>query len=129
MAKILVIDDDAVVRETIVLLLQDDGYEVLAADDGMRGMALFRSEQPDLVITDLIMPEKEGIETIRDIRGRSPDTKIIAISGGARLRNFDYLRIAEKFGANEVLAKPFDTGDLLDSVARCLMPAASGTAA
>src|ERR1700730_4944168 len=65
MTKILVIDDDAIVRKTIVQLLEDDGYQVVSTDDGRRGMALFRSERPDLVITDIIMPEQEGIQTRR----------------------------------------------------------------
>jgi CheY-like chemotaxis protein len=64
MTKILVIDDDAIVRKTIVQLLEDDGYQVVSADDGRRGMALFRGWQPDLVITDIIMPEQEDIQTI-----------------------------------------------------------------
>jgi CheY-like chemotaxis protein len=128
MAKILVVDDDDMVRDTIIRILKRKGYEVVAAVDGYRGVSLFEKELPDLVITDIIMPEKEGIETIRDIRALSPDTKIIAISGGARLRNLDFLRFAVKFGATEVLAKPFDAADLLSSVARCLAPAAGAAA-
>ena len=82
MKKILVIDDDASVRDTIVQILEGEGYAVISAEDGKRGFALFRSEHPDLVITDIIMPEREGIQTITDIRGVSPKAKVIAISGG-----------------------------------------------
>jgi CheY-like chemotaxis protein len=92
MHKILVIDDNVVVRNTIIQMLESEGYEVVSAEDGRRGLSVFRSEKPDLVITDIIMPEKEGIETIRDIRGEAPDTKIIAISGGGRMGNTDERR-------------------------------------
>jgi two-component system, chemotaxis family, chemotaxis protein CheY len=84
-SKILVIDDDTIVRTTIVLLLEDAGHQVRWAVDGLRGMALFRSAQPDLVITDIIMPEQEGIQTITEMRKAKPDAKIVAISGGARI--------------------------------------------
>jgi CheY-like chemotaxis protein len=120
MQKILVIDDDVLVRDTIVRILDRKGYQVLVAEDGARGLRLFRSEHPDLVITDIIMPEKEGLETIRDIRGECPDAKIIAISGGARLGNLDFLQFAGKLGASEMIAKPFDPTDLVQLVSRCL---------
>ena len=68
MTKILVIDDDVIVRETIIQILEDRGFQVVSAEDGRRGLAAFRSERPDLVITDIIMPEKEGIQTLTEIR-------------------------------------------------------------
>jgi CheY-like chemotaxis protein len=108
MHKILVIDDNVVVRNTIVQLLEGEGYEVVSAEDGRRGLNVFRAERPDLVITDIIMPEKEGIETIRDIRETSPNAKIIAISGGGRIGNTDFLRIARQLGASDVISKPLD---------------------
>ena len=120
MTKILVIDDDVIVRETIVQILEDGGYQVLSAEDGRRGMAAFRSEHPDLVITDIIMPEQEGIQTITEIRGAKPDAKIIAISGGGRIGNTDFLKIARHLGAFDAIAKPFDPDDLLNRVGRCL---------
>jgi CheY-like chemotaxis protein len=120
MEKVLVIDDDSLVRDTIVRILERKGYQVLVASDGVRGLGMFRSEQPDLVITDIIMPEKEGIETIREIRGDCPDAKIIAISGGGRIGNVDFLKIAEKLGASEIIAKPFDPSVLVNVVSRCL---------
>jgi len=86
----------------------------------VRGVRIFRSERPDLVITDIIMPEKEGLETIREIRGQRPDAKIIAISGGARIGNMDFLDIAGKLGASEIISKPFDPSDLIKLVSRCL---------
>ena len=120
MEMVLVIDDDSLVRDTIVRILERKGYQVLVASDGVRGLRMFRSEQPVLVITDLIMPEKEGIETIREIRGDCPDAKIIAISGGGRIGNVDFLKIAEKLGASEIIAKPFDPSVLVNVVSRCL---------
>jgi DNA-binding NtrC family response regulator len=124
MAKILVIDDDAMVRETIVRILGRKGHGVVFAGDGRRGLELFQSERPDLVITDIIMPEREGIETIRAIHKISPGAKIIAISGGGRVGNVDFLTLASKLGAREIIAKPFDAVELTSSVSRCLGSAA-----
>ncbi len=120
MAKILVIDDDVIVRETIAQILEERGHQVLSAEDGKRGVAAFRTGRPDLVITDIIMPEQEGIQTITQIRGLAPDAKIIAISGGGRIGNTDFLKIARHLGANDVIAKPFDPDDLVSRVDRCL---------
>ena len=120
MARILVIDDDSAARDTIVQVLEDGGYEVTSAEDGKRGLVSFRREPPDLVITDIIMPEKEGIQTITEMRGERPNAKIIAISGGGRIGNTDFLRIARHLGAMDVIAKPFDPDDLLSRVERCL---------
>lgn len=120
MQKVLVIDDDSLVRDTIVRILERKGYAVLVAADGVRGLRMFHSEQPDLVITDIIMPEKEGLETIREIRGERPGAKIIAISGGARIGNMDFLKMAGKLGACDILPKPFDPAELMNTVSRCL---------
>jgi DNA-binding response OmpR family regulator len=120
MQKILIIDDDSLVRDTLLRILQRKGYEVLVAADGRHGVQTYRRENPDLVITDLIMPEKEGLETIREIRSTRCDAKIIAISGGARLGNMDYLEMAGKLGASEIIAKPFDPSELITLVSRCL---------
>jgi CheY-like chemotaxis protein len=120
MKKILVIDDNMVVRNTIVQILESEGYEVVSAEDGRRGLFVFRSEKPDLVVTDIIMPEKEGIETIRDIRSEVPDAKIIAISGGGRIGNTDFLKIARQLGASDIVAKPLDPDHFLDVVKNCL---------
>lgn len=120
MTKILVIDDNPIARSTISTVLESDGYEIVAAADGNLGLAAFESEQPDLVITDIIMPEKEGIETIQDLLRRDPHAKVIAISGGGRIGNADFLEFARKFGAAETIAKPFDPEELLEATKRLL---------
>src|ERR1051326_6890432 len=120
--KILVIDDDKAVCYTLARVLATRGYEVITAPEGKTGVEMFRAHHPDLVITDLIMPEQEGMETIRQIRSESSDVKIIAISGGGRLCNFDMLPIAERMGADDILHKPFDAQELLQRVGRYTPP-------
>lgn len=114
--KILVIDDDHLVRYAISKILQRNGYDVVTAADGKRAMALLRVELPDVVIT--IMPEQEGIETIEKLRHEYPQIKIIAISGGGRIRNVDFLEMARSFGADDVIAKPFEAEELLRRLRR-----------
>jgi DNA-binding response OmpR family regulator len=115
--KVLVIDDDHLVRYTLSRILQLNGYDVVTASDGKRAMTVFRNERPDVVIADIIMPEQEGIQTILMIRGERPEVKIIAISGGARTHNLDYLGMAEAFGADDVIPKPFEAEELLGRLA------------
>src|SRR5882762_4645380 len=98
--KILVIDDDHLVRYALSKILLGAGYAVVTASDGRRGMAVLRAEHPDVVITDIIMPEQEGIDTIIQIRRERPGVKIIAISGGGRIRNIDFLEMAQSLGAD-----------------------------
>jgi CheY-like chemotaxis protein len=123
MNKILVIEDNAIVRNTVIRILEAAGYRVVSANDGLQGMDVFRKEQPDLVISDIIMPHQEGIGTIRQILAERPGTKIIAISGGGRIGNTDFLQIARKMGATDVLPKPFDPYDLLGRIINCLKAA------
>jgi DNA-binding response OmpR family regulator len=120
MTKILVIDDDVDVRETIVQILEYGGYKVVSAEDGRRGMIAFRDEHPDLIVTDLIMPQQGGIQTICEIRQAKPDAKIIAVSGGGRAGSSDLLQMAKCFGALDTIAKPFDPNELLSRVKACL---------
>jgi DNA-binding response OmpR family regulator len=114
--KILVIDDEYLVRYTLARILRSNGYEVVTAADGERGMAAFRSAAPDVVITDIIMPEQEGFATIRQMRGERPDAKIIAMSGDAQIGSLDLLAIARKLGADDAMRKPFDADELLSRV-------------
>jgi DNA-binding response OmpR family regulator len=116
---ILVIDDERDVREFIRNALEDEGYRILLARDGEEGMEIFRDERPDLVITDIVMPRKGGIETIIEMRRERPDARIIAISGGSR-NGPDVLHVAKLLGACEVVAKPFTGRGLLDLVRRAL---------
>jgi DNA-binding response OmpR family regulator len=120
MSTILVMDDDEQVRAMLRQALEREGYEVLDAPDGKEGMRLFREQGADLIITDLIMPEKEGLETIMELRRDFPDVKIIAISGGGRVSADEYLDQAYKFGARVILTKPFALEELLDAVRELL---------
>lgn len=123
MKKILVIEDNAIVRNTMTRILQTAGYTVITANDGLEGINQFRKEMPDLVISDIIMPQQEGIGTIRQLLAEYPGTKIIAISGGGRIGNTDFLQIARKMGAVDALPKPFDPDDLLGRIKDCLKAA------
>ena len=116
--KILVIDDDHLVRYTLSKILSSNGHQVTTASDGQRAMTVLRDELPDVVVTDIIMPEQEGIETIVKIRHDHPEIKIIAISGGGRIRNVDFLEMARSLGADEVIQKPFEAEELLSRLAR-----------
>jgi CheY-like chemotaxis protein len=127
-ARILLIEDDAAVRLTIQRILQRGGYLVDCAADGALGLAAFAELAPDLVISDLVMPNKEGLEAIRELRALAPACRIVAISGGGRLNNMDLLSYAAQAGADAVLAKPFTPQQLLDVVAKAL-PAAVGATA
>lgn len=118
--RILVIEDDESTREMLLQLLVRQGYEVTTARDGESGLAAFRSQPSDLVLTDLLMPGKEGLETIRELLDEFVGVKIIAMSGGGRLGNLGYLAAAEKLGANRVLAKPIDIPVLLQTIQEVL---------
>ena len=116
--QVLVIDDDAAVRQTIALLLEDAGIEVVQAGDGKAGLSALQRCRPDLIVTDVIMPEKEGLETIIEIRRLDRQLPIIAISGGGRIGNADFLEIASRLGASVTLPKPFDPETLVNLVRR-----------
>jgi len=116
MARILIIDDDAQLLDMLRQTLERDGYEVVGASDGKAGLIRYRENPTDLIITDLIMPEKEGIETIIEIRRDFPDVKIIAISGGGRVDPGQYLSIAKSFGVQYTFAKPVERKELLKAV-------------
>lgn len=124
MACILVIDDSDIARALVRRMLERERHRVIEAADGDVGIESFRRELPDLVITDLIMPNREGIETIREIRRMRPDAKIIAMSGSVKLIGGIYLDAAKKLGADEVLVKPFSRALLASTVHRLLDNAA-----
>ncbi|HTT79375.1 MAG TPA: response regulator [Stellaceae bacterium] len=116
MKTILVIDDDPLVRRTIQRILQKRGYGVQLAADGLQGLRTFRSKLPDLIITDIVMPPPDGLETIRALRASSATTKIIAISGGNRASRGDLLAAALALGASAAILKPFAPEELLSTV-------------
>jgi CheY-like chemotaxis protein len=120
MQKILIVDDNAAVRSTISKILADAGYCTVSAEDGNSGLDVYKRERPDLIITDIIMPEREGIETIRTMLKDNPQAKIIAISGGARIGKMDLLQVARRMGARETMAKPFDPDELVATTKRLL---------
>lgn len=124
-SQILVIEDDRAVRELMLHTLSKAGYRVLSAEDGNEGMNIFRTEHPDLVITDIVMPQKEGFETIMALRKEQPDVKVIAMSGGGRHGTEDYLSVARKLGACRTVAKPFLRDEMLRVVREALQDEAA----
>lgn len=123
MAHILVIDDDADVRRAISRHLQSDGHDVTEAPDGKVGMRLFRERPADLVITDLFMPEQEGLETIRQLRRSFQDVKILVVTGAPPGSALDFRTHATHLGAAAALGKPFTREELLGAINRLLPPA------
>jgi DNA-binding NtrC family response regulator len=120
MATILIVDDDEKIVETLSIILKKEGYDILTGANGNDGLKLCLEQKVDLVITDIVMPEKEGLETIIDMKKSFPSIKIIAISGGGKIDPEDYLMLAEKFGAQKTLAKPFKKEDILFAVQEVL---------
>jgi DNA-binding response OmpR family regulator len=117
--KILVIDDDDGFRRLVAKMLTTEGHEVIAASDGVEGMRLFREEKPGVVITDIIMPNQEGIETILQLRRENPTIRIIAMSGSLEPSgNAGFLKMAQQLGADETIAKPFRARELRAVVRR-----------
>jgi CheY-like chemotaxis protein len=97
-------------------ILESAGHEVVEAKNGAQGISFQRAQPFDLVVTDIIMPEKEGVETIIELKRDFPDLPIVAISGGGRTRNLDFLKIAAQYGATRILAKPFSEEELVEAV-------------
>ncbi len=116
MTKILVIDDDDLVRSMICTSLKKEKFDVVEARNGNEGVEKAKAEKPDLVITDILMPNKEGIETIMDLHALDSKVKIIAMSGGGSSKNMSFLEMAKKVGAQHVLNKPFKSSTLLGAV-------------
>lgn len=120
MATILIIDDDELFRSMLREMLEAVSYTVVEAEDGKEGMAKLRQSVPDLVVTDLIMPNQEGLETIQQIHHLRPLLPIIAVSGGGRLSADSYLPAALGLGAHKTFAKPFDRQSFLAAVAELI---------
>ncbi|MCG5241657.1 response regulator transcription factor [Azospirillum doebereinerae] len=116
MARVLIIDDDDVARMMLLRALTRGGHEATGARDGVEGVALFRESPADLVITDIFMPNQEGLATIMELRRSAPSLKIIAISGGGARASLDVLSVAEALGAQKTLRKPFTPSEVMDAV-------------
>jgi CheY-like chemotaxis protein len=121
MALILIIDDDVQVLALLRKVLEREGHEVIEAPNGRAGLELYFESQADLVITDIFMPEKEGVETILSLRKRRPNAKIIAISGGDRFVGADRpLNVARLLGAQRTFTKPVNLKELVEAVGELL---------
>ena len=116
MALILIIDDEPQIRSMLKLMLERDGYDVAEAPDGIEGIRVYRQKPADLVITDLIMPNKDGIGMIIDLKKEFPNVKIIAMSGGGLNKPEGYLKGAKKLGAACTLTKPIDRDEMLRTI-------------
>ena len=120
MSYILVVDDDEAIRDMLQLLLTRKGHSVEVAANGGEGERLIGQSVPDLVITDMMMPEEDGMELLMHLRAHAPNIPIIAISGGGRGFSYDPLPTAEKLGAHRTFAKPLDPKELLSAVQELL---------
>ena len=116
MPRILVIDDEQLLRSTVVMILTRAGFTVEEASDGQAGIAMFHKNPPDIVLTDIFMPNRDGIEIIKELKHSSPQTKIIARTGGGHLRMMEIASAAQVLGADHVLNKPFDSESLLAAI-------------
>jgi DNA-binding response OmpR family regulator len=115
-ATILVIDDDAALRDLLRRVLELEGHHVVTAREGAEGLLIFRSAPCDLVVTDLFMPGKDGIETIQELRASHSDARIIAMSGGASTGDMGPLMDARLLGADIALPKPFAMAAMIRAV-------------
>ena len=122
MTRVLVMDDDDVFRSAMRVVLEEAGYDVIAAADGVAGLRLYRERGAELVVVDIFMPEMDGLEVIRALRTGVPRPRLIAMSGGGQAGREDILSIATALGAARTLKKPFMAPDLLEA-ARDLLSA------
>ncbi|MFP3944459.1 MAG: response regulator [Alphaproteobacteria bacterium] len=122
MAAVLIIDDDPRIRELWSSALSKAGFSVHAAGSGARGIEIVKTEQVDVAIIDLIMPDKDGIETLLEIKSARPDMKVLAVSGGGEILNASYVDIADRLGADATLRKPVS----IDRLCRVVAELAAG---
>lgn len=127
MSLVLVIDDDPHMRTAMRRMLTAVGHQVIEASDGCEGLAAFQSHAPDVVVTDLVMPEKEGIETIIELRRATRQTRILAVSGSLVDGGASFLAMAKRLGADLILEKPFRAAQLQEAVNRLAAEAACTT--
>lgn len=117
---ILVIEDQSELRGLVTGTLEQAGYRVVTATTGRDANKAFAEARIDLVLTDLLMPDRDGIEVIRDLRGSRPDLPIVAMSGGGRMPAAFYLKLARSLGAKAILEKPFSNQQFLLTIALAL---------
>lgn len=128
MSKVLLIDDDAELRAALAESLREAGFEVVEASDGARGLNIQRENPADVVVSDIFMPEQEGIETMFKLRSTYPALRIIAISGGfAKGGRYNYLPGAKDIGADRCLQKPFKAAHLVSTIRELLAAPGSGS--
>jgi two-component system chemotaxis response regulator CheY len=120
--RIMIVDDDASIRRALHLLLSKAGYDVVQASDGSEAVRLWREQGGDLVITDLHMPQKDGIETIIELLSHTPGIRIIAMSGGGQTKRLDLLGNMALLGTIHTIEKPFTLSEMLTVVTRALKP-------
>lgn len=123
MPKILLVDDDESFRKMVRITLAQLGYQVREARNGREALGFFEEEPPDLILTDIVMPEKEGLEMIGELRLQHPWLRIVAMSGGGRVNAKDSLKVARRLGVDGVLEKPFSQEELEILLAKVLRPA------
>ncbi len=116
MAVAVVIDDDPQVRCLIAMMLKRAGYQVAQAKDGVEGIELCSSLDPEVVVTDIFMPRLDGIDVLREAKARPKQPRVIAISGGSPRMQMDFLNVAGRLGADAVVQKPFTPAQLLQAV-------------
>ena len=116
MQRILIIDDDQDILFATKKVLKRAGFDVSTAQDGEEGLSLFHTQDFDLVITDMIMPNKDGVEVIREVRSNKPEMKIMAISGGGKIGSEFYLKAASRFKVDLALHKPLETSEFVQKV-------------
>ncbi|MCD6201173.1 MAG: response regulator [Bacteroidales bacterium] len=120
MQRIIVIDDEPYILLMLKKMLEKEGYEVDMATNGVEGIELYHKNGANLIITDIVMPEKEGLETIMNLKGENPDLKVIAISGGGRVDSREYLHSAQLLGAEKIFPKPFKKDEIVRAVKELL---------
>lgn len=116
MAKIIVIDDEPYILLMLKKMLEKEGHQVEMATNGVEGIDLYHKNGADLIITDIVMPEKEGLETIINLKTENPSLKVIAISGGGRVDSREYLHSAQLLGAEKIFQKPFKKDEIVNAV-------------
>ena len=120
MKNILLVDDEESIRKMVRAVLDDETYVFTEANNGSEALDIMETQSFDLIITDVIMPDCDGIELVMTVRKKLPDIKVIVMSGGGRVRADHYLNLAEKLGAARVFEKPFNTAELRETVSELL---------